>query len=150
MRVEFFVVCNDMRKHPGATIRLPVRATAASCAYDFCTPVRTVIQPKDKMLLWTDVKASMPRNVMLALNLRSGVAIRHTLLLANMQGWIDADYFNNPDNDGNIGVLLYNYGDASVVLPAGERVAQGMFLSYFCSDDHQNAVRNGGFGSTGK
>ena len=48
---------------------------------------------------------------------------------------------------------LLNMGIEPVVLPKGERVAQGIFYNYLTADGDEKvtkAVRGGGFGSTGK
>lgn len=65
-------------------------------------------------------------------------------------GIIDADYYNNEDNEGHIMLGLYNTTDSDVTLAKGERVAQGIFYKYLTADgDSADATRSGGFGSTG-
>ena len=74
-------------------------------------------------------------------------------MLVNNVGIIDADYYNNPDNEGHIMLALLNTGDKVIVLPKDERVAQGIFYNYLTTDDDAQvakAVRGGGFGSTDK
>ena len=72
-------------------------------------------------------------------------------MLANRTGVIDADYYGNADNDGNIGLTLYNYGSETVELKAGEKIMQGVIVDYKISDnDCVTTGRCGGFGSTGK
>ena len=72
-------------------------------------------------------------------------------MLANGTGVIDADYYGNADNDGNIGLTLYNYGSETVELKAGEKVMQGCVVDYKISEnDCVTTGRYGGFGSTGK
>jgi dUTP pyrophosphatase len=49
-------------------------------------------------------------------------------------------------------VALTNLGQTDFVINKGDRIAQGIFLSYLTSDDDaagEGAVRQGGFGSTG-
>lgn len=77
----------------------------------------------------------MPDDEVLMLYIRSSIGIKHHVTLANGTGIIDADYFSNPDNDGNIGICLQNNSNEIV--------------SFKKSDD-TNEVRKGGFGSTGK
>jgi dUTP pyrophosphatase len=70
--------------------------------------------------------------------------------LANGVGVIDADYADNPDNEGHILVAIANLGPAAVTIAAGERVAQGIFMKYLTTaDDAADGDRLGGFGSTG-
>ena len=69
----------------------------------------------------------------------------------NNVGIIDADYYNNEDNEGHIMLGLYNTTDSDVTLAKGERVAQGIFYKYLTADgDSADATRSGGFGSTGE
>lgn len=99
----------------------------------------------------TNVKASMPDDEVLMLYIRSSIGIKHHVTLANGTGIIDADYFSNPDNDGNIGICLQNNSDEIVSFKKGERIMQGIFVKYaVCDSDDTNEVRKGGFGSTGK
>ena len=46
----------------------------------------------------------------------------------NNVGIVDADYYNNEDNEGHIMLGLYNTTDSDITLTKGERVAQGIFL----------------------
>ena len=93
----------------------------------------------------------MQHDEVLECYIRSSLAIKHNITLSNSTGIVDADYFSNPDNDGNIGCFLVNHGDEDVHLEAGERVFQGIFKKYLTVDnDKANEERTGGFGSTGK
>lgn len=61
------------------------------------------------------------------------------------------DYYSNPDNDGNIGLVLRNETNYTVELKKGERIMQGVFVNYLVADDDDTKeVRDGGFGSTNK
>ena len=40
-------------------------------------------------------------------------------MLSNTVGVIDSDYYNNPDNEGNIIVGIYNYGDVEQHIAVG-------------------------------
>ena len=72
-------------------------------------------------------------------------------MLANTQGWIESDYYSNSDNDGNIGIRLFNLGATPYEIKAGDRIAQGMFIKYLVADNGNTDVkRQGGFGSSGK
>ena len=74
-------------------------------------------------------------------------------MLVNNVGIIDADYYNNADNEGHIMLALLNMGQEKVVLPKGERAAQGIFYTYLTADGDEKvakSVRGGGFGSTSK
>lgn len=146
----FAKVCRPMRKHPDTNIILPQRGTAGAMAYDFHSPVSTVVPAFGKTLIWTDVKAIMPSWIGLVINIRSSMGIKG-IRLANTAGWIDSDYAFNPDNDGNIGICLENTTESPYTINAGDRIAQGMFVPFFiAANDKNTQKRQGGFGSTGE
>ena len=43
---------------------------------------------------------------------------------------IDADYYNNKDNEGHIFVKIQNEGKETVKFKAGEAIVQGVFFKY--------------------
>lgn len=62
---------------------------------------------------------------------------------------IDADYFGNADNDGEIFFQLINLGPIDIQLHKGNRIGQGVILEYFTTeDDCPGGTRVGGLGST--
>ena len=71
------------------------------------------------------------------------------IALANTTGIIDADYYNNKKNEGNIGFSLVNNSDKQVIIQQGEKFMQGVITKYYITeDDTAKKVREGGFGST--
>lgn len=69
----------------------------------------------------------------------------------NSTGIIDADYYNNPENEGHIMIALYNTSETDFSVTKGERIAQGIFQKYLkIENDNSESTRKGGFGSTGK
>lgn len=131
---------------------LPKRKTAKSAGYDFVLPHDVFIAPNGSTgIIATNVKAIMPENEVLLLYIRSSIGISKGVVLANGTGIIDADYANNPMNDGNIGIILRNQSDNHVRLLKGERIMQGIFMKYeVTNDDEADEERVGGFGSTGR
>lgn len=140
-----------VKNAPADTV-LPKRKTAKSAGYDFVLPCDVRLNPRSvSAIIPTNVKVSMPDDEVLMLYIRSSIGIKHHVTLANGTGIIDADYFSNPDNDGNIGICLQNNSDEIVSFKKGERIMQGIFVKYaVCDSDDTNEVRKGGFGSTGK
>ena len=144
---HFELVADAFRKHADA--RLPQRATARSVGYDFFAPCDAEIPPQGSAMIWTDVKARFDGDEALLINVRSSMG-KWPVMLANTQGWIESDYYGNPDNDGNIGIRLFNLGTAPFVIKCGDRIAQGMFIKYLCADNcNTDAPRTGGHGSSG-
>ena len=61
------------------------------------------------------------------------------------------DYYNNLDNEGEIGFLFYNLSNEPVIIEKGDKLGQGIFQKYYIThDDDTNSIRTGGFGSTGE
>ena len=146
---HFEVVKDEHRKNSG-DIKLPTRATKNSIGYDFYSPISVDIEPMCSQMIWTDVKAIFNSDEALLINVRSSMG-KQPVMIANTQGWVESDYANNPDNDGNIGFRLFNLGNTIYTVHTGDRIGQGMFIKYLTTDDDTaTSIRNGGFGSTGQ
>lgn len=142
-----------VKAYAGWEIHLPQRKTAASAGYDIEAAAGATIAPGRVALVPTGLKAYMKPGEVLLLTIRSSLAAKHGLMLANSVGVIDADYYDNPDNEGHIQVAFYNAGEIPYTIEKGERIAQGMFMEYRTVDGDNagtGAERTGGFGSTGK
>lgn len=62
---------------------------------------------------------------------------------------IDADYYNNPDNEGEIFFQIINLSPFNILLHKGDKIGQGIIHKYIKTDDDvENGDRIGGFGST--
>lgn len=150
MNRYFEIVNNNHRKNPTDDIVLPTRASKYSIAYDFYSPIDVIINPMQSTMIWTDVKAKFNENEALLINVRSSMG-KQPIMIANTQGWIESDYYSNSDNDGNIGIRLFNLGTEPYIIKKGDRIGQGMFINYLVADNgNTNNIRNGGFGSTNK
>lgn len=150
MRIRGF---EKITQYAGADFPMPQRKTEFSAGYDFCLPEDVTLEPGKLQLVPTGVKAYMQAGEYLGMHIRSSIAVKRRVMLVNNVGIIDADYYNNADNEGHIMLALLNMGRQPVVLSKGERVAQGIFYSYLTADGDaqvEKAVRGGGFGSTDK
>lgn len=137
-------------KYIGQHISLPTRKTTGSAGYDFSAAETTVLKPKTITFVSTGIKAYMQNDEVLQMYPRSSLSFKKNLIKANSVGIIDSDYYNNPDNEGEIKLILYNLGDEDVIVEKGERIAQGLFTKYLVADgDNIKTKRLGGFGSTG-
>jgi dUTP pyrophosphatase len=118
------------------------------------TPEQTAAaqQTLKPFLVPTGIKAYMQSDEVLILANRSSGPLKRRLILPNGIGVIDADYYNNPDNEGEIYFQLINYGVSAVHIKKGERLGQGIFVPFLKSDDDQDngQARLGGFGSSGR
>lgn len=158
---------------------LPLRTSKTSAGYDFYAVENLEIPPQAKLEFITDVKAYMRRDEMLMLVVRSSTGVKNDPMMANTIGIIDSDFYNNPDNEGNIKIILRNLrpeirllgfkemsiGGETISIPqiedlrekntvhikAGQRVVQGIFVPVLEADNcNSENERLGGLGSSGK
>ena len=130
---------------------LPQRKTAKSAGYDIIalTDEDVYVHPGMSVNLETGVKACMEDDEVMLLFIRSSLGIKQGLTLSNSCGVIDADYYNNPDNDGHFILNIINTGNSVQCIPARSRVAQAVFVKYLTvDDDNATGERIGGIGST--
>lgn len=132
-------------------VKLPERATANSAGYDFFAPEDVTLPAKQLTRIMTGVKCELRPYMYLLLANRSSNPSKRNLFLANGVGIIDADYYNNPDNEGEIGFEFYNNSDESVEIKKDEKIGQGIINIYNrVENDNTTGSRAGGFGSTGE
>lgn len=100
-------------------------------------------------LVSTGMKCKLDPGTFLQLSVRSSSPLKYWLMLANGVGIIDADYYNNPDNEGEIFLQIYNMSPFNIQIQKGEAIGQGIILPYAVTeDDNASGDRVGGFGST--
>lgn len=134
----------------GQGITIPERKTSQSAGYDIEAGETVTLEPGMVKLVATGIKAFMNYDEYLALHIRSSLGIKKHLMLANSTGIIDSDYYNNNDNEGHIMIGLFNFGQDSVTIEKGQRIAQGIFAKYLkTTEDDAQGLREGGIGSTG-
>ena len=97
---------------------------------DACFDIRIVIpdndscilRPNDTVVFGTGLIFDIPEGYMLAVYPRSGLGIKHNIVLANLTGIIDSSYTDE------LRVGLINMGDKNFTLFNGDRVCQGMLV----------------------
>lgn len=100
-------------------------------------------------LVPTGIKCQLDPDCYLELSVRSSTPLKYWLILANGVGIIDADYYNNPDNEGEIFFQLINLSPFPIQLCQGDIIGQGVIKRYVTTnDDAATGKRLGGFGST--
>lgn len=130
---------------------LPSYATAGSAGMDIALCGEPVtIHPGERKLLPTGLALAIPQGYEAQIRPRSGLALKHGIILPNSPGTIDSDY------RGELKIIVANIGDEPVTFHSGERIAQ-MIISKVeraepvWSEDLPPSERGeGGFGSTGK
>lgn len=160
-------------------INMPVRKTAHSAGYDFEAVKDILIEPYQHLsniimnssayepktlseisnitklnmakptLVSTGMKCKLADNEYLELSIRSSSPLKYWLILANGVGIIDADYYNNSDNEGEIFFQIINLSPFPIIIQKGEIIGQGIIKEYkLTEDDCATGSREGGFGST--
>lgn len=136
-------------KEPG--FNLPVRSTQNSGGYDFFAMEDVVIQPNEITYIPTGVKAKMLDDEILIIANRSSNPKKKGIILSSGINIIDADYYGNPDNDGEISLILQNITSEPVKICKGDKTVQGVFIKFLkTDDDNSQTKRVSGIGSTGK
>ena len=140
------------REYRESGLSLPARSTQFSAGYDISAAENVCLKPGELVVIPTGIKAFMQPDEYLGIHIRSSLAIKHGLHLANSQGIIDSDYYDNPDNEGHILVAVVNEGTHEFIIGKGMRIAQGIFCRYLLADQDgsiRKDGRAGGIGSTG-
>ena len=100
-------------------------------------------------LVSTGMKCQLDPGTYLELSVRSSCPLKYWLILANSVGIIDADYYNNPDNEGEIFFQMINLSPYDIQLKKGDIIGQGIIKPYLTiENDNASGQRMGGFGST--
>jgi len=137
-------------KYLNSNILIPERKTKGSAGYDISCAQDMSIKPQSFAFVPTGIKSYMLEDEVLQVYPRSSLSFKKQLVLLNSVGIIDSDYYNNPDNEGEIMLIMYNYGNEAINLSKDERIDKGIFNKYLtCSKDTNNAKRLGRLSSTG-
>jgi dUTP pyrophosphatase len=137
---------------PGAgDLPLPRRATPGAAGYDLCAAVDAalVLRPGERALVPTGFAIALPEGYEAQVRPRSGLALRHGVVLPNAPGTIDSDY------RGEVKVILQNLGDAPFTIRRGDRIAQLVVAPVARAEWDERAELEatprgaGGFGHTG-
>jgi deoxyuridine 5'-triphosphate nucleotidohydrolase len=143
----------QVRRLPhGRALPLPSYATAGAAGMDLLAAVTdpVTIAPGQRALIPTGLAIALPPGHELQIRPRSGLALRHGIVLPNSPGTIDEDY------RGELGVIVLNTGDAPFVVERGMRIAQAVLAPVLRAVWEETAVLDsteraaGGFGSTGR
>ena len=136
-------------------IRMPKRATEYSAGYDICTPVPFTLKPGERMVIPTGIKVCFNKDEAkmwhFQLFVRSSLGVKRDIVMTNSTGIIDPDYADNPDNEGDMLMPLYNRAYNYQHFEAGDRIVQGIFMLHGkAENDDATGQRTGGVGSTDK
>ena len=153
-KISFEQFCKDIKddKLLYDSIELPKRSTSKSAGYDIRSIEKGIIRPGEYKRFKTGLKVSMNDDEVLYIYSRSSLDYKYGVTMVNSVGVIDADYYNNPENEGHFSVCLINHGDKEYNVEIGDKIAQGIFSKYLKVDNEEEILekRIGGFGSTDK
>ena len=98
---------------------VPTQATLGSAGYDLYSAYDYVVEPQRNCLVMTDIKMEIPQGYYGRIAERSGLSLNRQIKVGG--GVIDSDY------RGNVGIILFNFGDKNFEIKKGDRVAQIIF-----------------------
>jgi dUTP pyrophosphatase len=174
-----FELVSRFKQLTNVAFALPQRATAHAAGYDLYAAEDVVIPPYEELmrqfkaqsdlgcyslvqlaaltkststkptLVSTGMKVKLDPDEYLEILPRSSTPLKYWLILANSAGIIDADYYNNPDNEGEIFLQFINLSPHYISIHRGDFLGQGIIHKYYTTeDDCAGGERQGGFGST--
>ena len=141
-----------MRAARNADLPPPAYATAGAAGMDLraCLPDGPVtLAPLRIALVPTGFHVALPPGCEMQIRPRSGLALKHGIVVPNSPGTVDEDY------RGEVMVGLLNLGEQPFTIRHGDRIAQAVVASVLRlplveTDRLDETARGaGGFGSTG-
>ena len=99
---------------------VPKRMTDSAAGYDiYSSNEQPIIIEAGKLkLIPTGISISLPIGFEAQIRPRSGLALKNSIGILNSPGTIDADY------RGEIGIIVYNFGDKDFKVKPNMRIAQ--------------------------
>ncbi|MEW6488982.1 MAG: dUTP diphosphatase [Thermodesulfobacteriota bacterium] len=138
----------------GSRIPLPAYATEGAAGLDLraCIPEALTLAPGETRLVPSGLALSIADPGLAAVVIpRSGLGMKHGLVLSNLVGLIDSDYH------GEVGIGVWNRGSEPFTIQPGDRICQMLFVPVVRADfavveafSADSARGEGGFGSTGR
>ena len=138
------------RMMPDCKDLAPAKAHADDAAYDLHSRADMELPPMTSTLVPTGLFLELPVGYEAQIRPRSGLALKHNIMLTNSPGTVDAGY------RGEVGVIMFNHGPAEFEVKRGDRIAQMVITEL--PEVELDLVENlsgsdrgaGGFGSTGR
>lgn len=140
------------RRESGEGLPLPAAATAGSAGFDLPAAIEAelTLEPGQRELVPSGFSVAIPPGYEGQVRPRSGLALRHGIVLPNAPGTIDSDY------RGEVKVILMNAGSEPFTLRRGDRIAQ-LVIAPVAAVEWEEVERlddtqrgSGGFGHSGQ
>ena len=128
----------------------PRKAHDDDAAWDLRSRADLELPPRVSTLVPTGLFLELPAGYEAQVRPRSGLALKHNLMLTNSPGTVDAGY------RGEVGVIMFNAGDSPFPVKRGDRIAQMVIAKLPDVELEEAETLNetgrgaGGFGSTGR
>ncbi len=140
------------RRSEAEDLPFPTRATSGASGFDLPAAVdgEWSIAPGARVLVPTGFSIAVPSGYEAQVRPRSGLALKHGIVIPNAPGTIDSDY------RGELKVILLNTGDAEFRVRRGDRIAQLVVCPVASvewqavADLDETPRGSGGFGHTGQ
>ena len=134
---------------PDATLPEYAHGSAEDAAMDLRSIATVVLAPGVPQAVPTGIAIELPSGYEAQVRPRSGLALKHAIIVANSPGTIDPGY------RGEIRVILLNAGASDYKIEKGDRIAQLVVAKYeaieWLEADLTDSQRGaGGFGSSGR
>ncbi|MBD3165865.1 dUTP diphosphatase [bacterium] len=141
----------EMLSHAGGDIQPPEMMSEGAAGMDLRAAVESelVLAPGDIAAVPTGFKIAVPEGFEAQIRPRSGLALKHGIMLPNSPGTIDSDY------RGEVKVILGNWGREAFTIRRGDRIAQMVITPVYhvqwepVENVPDTTRGEGGFGSTG-
>jgi dUTP pyrophosphatase len=150
MKVDFCFVNKNLTTEQQEILK-PKRQSKLASGFDLVSAEISsiTIAPGARVLISTGVSIALSEGLEAQVRARSGLALKHGLMILNAPGTIDADY------RGEIKVILANMSNEAFVVDFGMRVAQLVIAAVYLPElnlvealgDSMRGEQ--GFGSTG-
>src|ERR1041385_8932838 len=135
--------------HPAATLPVYAHGPDEDAGMDLCAVAEVTLECGIPQLVPTGLVIELPPGYEAQVRPRSGLALKHGIIMPNAPGTIDPGY------RGEIRVILLNLGREPYKVHRGDRVAQMIVARYesvewvegVLADSQRGA---GGFGSSGR
>lgn len=136
----------------GEALSLPEYLTAGSAGADVVAAVddHVAIPSSEWRTIPTGLALSIPEGYEAQIRSRSGLALRHGVVVLNSPGTVDSDF------RGEVTVILHNHGPATFVVTRGMRIAQIVVSPVVTAVFHEVDILDatlrgeGGMGHTGE
>ncbi len=140
VKIKMMEGCHDLE---------PKKAHHDDAAFDLRARVDIDLPHSETVLVPTGLFIELPEGYEAQVRPRSGMSLKHSLLIVNSPGTVDAGY------RGEVGVIMHNLKEETFEVKRGDRIAQMVINKLpqvhfeFAEELSESGRGAGGFGSTG-